>query len=118
MPKPPTLEDLRNLLEPRTEPCISVFLPLPRHGPDLASAPLRFRALLREAETLLSDRYDARRVKGLLAPLAGCETHCLGIPRDAMTPILDYSGMPLTAKVVVDAVSAHVAAGAARPGAV
>ncbi|MEN9510176.1 MAG: hypothetical protein RLZZ621_2739 [Gemmatimonadota bacterium] len=33
----------------------------------------------------------------------------LGIPRDAMTPILDYSGMPLTAKVVVDAVSSHVA---------
>ncbi|AMW05332.1 2-oxoacid:acceptor oxidoreductase subunit alpha [Gemmatimonas phototrophica] len=32
----------------------------------------------------------------------------LGIPRDAMVAILDYAGMPLTAKVVVDAVSAHV----------
>lgn len=32
----------------------------------------------------------------------------LGIPRDAMTSILDYGGMPLTAKVVVDAVTAHV----------
>ncbi|MCA0377362.1 MAG: 2-oxoacid:acceptor oxidoreductase subunit alpha [Gemmatimonadetes bacterium] len=29
----------------------------------------------------------------------------LGVPRDDMTSILDYSGMPLTAKVVVDAVS-------------
>jgi 2-oxoglutarate ferredoxin oxidoreductase subunit alpha len=32
----------------------------------------------------------------------------LGIPRDAMTSILDYGGMPLTAKVVMDAVTAHV----------
>jgi len=29
----------------------------------------------------------------------------LGIPRDAMTPILDYGGMPLTARVVVEAVT-------------
>jgi 2-oxoglutarate ferredoxin oxidoreductase subunit alpha len=32
----------------------------------------------------------------------------LGIPRDDMLSVLDYGGMPLTAKVVVDAVSAHV----------
>ncbi len=31
----------------------------------------------------------------------------LGIRRDDLIPILDYGGMPLTAKVVVDAVSAH-----------
>lgn len=34
----------------------------------------------------------------------------LGIPRDAMISILDYGGMPLTAKVVIDAVSRHVGA--------
>ena len=33
----------------------------------------------------------------------------LGIPRDNMTSILDYGGMPLTAKVVVNAVSNHKA---------
>lgn len=33
----------------------------------------------------------------------------LGVPRDDLIPILDYGGMPLTAKVVVDAVSARVA---------
>ena len=33
----------------------------------------------------------------------------LGVPRDDLTPILDYGGMPLTAKVVVDAVSTAVA---------
>ncbi len=31
----------------------------------------------------------------------------VGVRRDDMIPILDYGGMPLTAKVVVDAVSAH-----------
>ncbi|MEQ1692191.1 MAG: 2-oxoacid:acceptor oxidoreductase subunit alpha [Gemmatimonas sp.] len=33
----------------------------------------------------------------------------LGFARDTMIPILDYGGMPLTAKVVVDAVAAHFA---------
>ena len=33
----------------------------------------------------------------------------LGVPRDELIPILDYGGMPLTAQVVVDAVSARVA---------
>ncbi len=71
MPKKPTPEDLRNLLAPRTEPCLSLFLPLPRHGSDLAMAPVRFRALVRQAEGLLSERFDARRIKELVAPLAG-----------------------------------------------
>lgn len=71
MPKRPTPEDLRGLLAPRTEPCISIFLPLPRHGPDLAKAPVRFRALVRQAQALLEERYDAQRVKSLLAPLVG-----------------------------------------------
>jgi len=34
-----------------------------------------------------------------------------GFPRDRMTPVLDWGGLPLTAKVVIDAV-----AGAERPG--
>jgi 2-oxoglutarate ferredoxin oxidoreductase subunit alpha len=37
----------------------------------------------------------------------------LGVPRDQMTSILDYGGMPLTAQVVVAAVSAHLAGVAA-----
>lgn len=32
----------------------------------------------------------------------------LGVPRDRMTPILDYGGMPLSARVVVDAVATHL----------
>lgn len=71
MPKKPTTEDLRNLLSPRPEPCISIYLPLPRHGRELGAAPVRFRALVREAEALLAERFDARRVREFLAPLAG-----------------------------------------------
>ncbi len=43
---------------------------------------------------------------GQLRSLLAIET---GIPRDAMVAVLDYSGMPLTAKSVVDAVTAHFA---------
>lgn len=71
MPKKPTADDLHNLLLPRREPCVSLYLPLPRHGPDLVMAPVRFRSLLRQAEGLLGERYDARRMKELLGPLAG-----------------------------------------------
>jgi 2-oxoglutarate ferredoxin oxidoreductase subunit alpha len=39
----------------------------------------------------------------------------LGIPRDAMIAVLDYGGMPLTAKVVVDAVASHVPSHAKVP---
>jgi 2-oxoglutarate ferredoxin oxidoreductase subunit alpha len=31
----------------------------------------------------------------------------LGVPRDAMVPVLDYGGMPLTSKVVVQTVAKH-----------
>ncbi len=33
----------------------------------------------------------------------------LGVAPDTLTSILDYGGMPLTAKVVIDAVTAHQA---------
>lgn len=81
MPKRPTPDDLRNLLAPRTEPCISLYLPLPRHGADLAMAPVRFRNLVRQAEALLAERYDARRTGELLAPLSG-----LAAAVDVFTP--------------------------------
>jgi 2-oxoglutarate ferredoxin oxidoreductase subunit alpha len=32
-----------------------------------------------------------------------------GVPRDNMTPVLDYGGMPLTANVVVSAIANHFA---------
>jgi hypothetical protein len=71
MPRTPNADDLRNLLAPRVEPCISLFLPLPRYGPELEKAAVRFRSLVRQAEGLLAERYDGSRVKALLAPLQG-----------------------------------------------
>ncbi len=43
---------------------------------------------------------------GQLRSLLGIE---LGVARDQMIPVLDYGGMPLTAKTVVDAVKTHLA---------
>ena len=40
-----------------------------------------------------------------LRTLLAAET---GMPRDAMTPVLDYGGMPLTAKLVADAIAAQL----------
>jgi 2-oxoglutarate ferredoxin oxidoreductase subunit alpha len=31
-----------------------------------------------------------------------------GMPRDAMIPVLDYGGLPLTASIVVNAVTRHL----------
>jgi hypothetical protein len=35
------------------------------------------------------------------------------MPRDSMTPVLDYAGLPLTARVVIGAVTKHVGKGKA-----
>ena len=45
---------------------------------------------------------DVAQLRSLLA----IET---GVPRDNMTPVLDYGGMPLTANVVVTAIANHFA---------
>ncbi|MFI5311597.1 MAG: 2-oxoacid:acceptor oxidoreductase subunit alpha [Gemmatimonadales bacterium] len=41
-----------------------------------------------------------------------------GMPRDSMIPVLDYAGLPLTARVVVGAVTKHVGKGKKLKGAV
>jgi 2-oxoglutarate ferredoxin oxidoreductase subunit alpha len=38
-----------------------------------------------------------------------------GKPRDEMIPVLDYGGMPLTAKIVVNAVSSHLSEPDTKP---
>ena len=71
------------------------------------------RAFLRDHERVfvVEQNRDAQ-----LRALLAIET---GVSRDAMTPVLDYSGTPLTARVVVDAISAAmglVPAGAGAGG--
>jgi hypothetical protein len=66
-------EDLRTLVEERDGPCISLYQPTHRAGPDTRSYaqedPIRFRNLLREAERrLTADGLRAREVHQLLEP--------------------------------------------------
>jgi 2-oxoglutarate ferredoxin oxidoreductase subunit alpha len=55
----------------------------------------------RESVFVVEQNRDAQ-----LRSLLAIET---GMPRDAMVPVLDYGGMPLTAKVVVTAIANHMA---------
>jgi len=57
--------------------------------------------LLRHEHTFVIEQNRDAQLRALL-------TIELGVPRDAMQPVLDYGGMPLTAQVVVNAVTAHL----------
>jgi 2-oxoglutarate ferredoxin oxidoreductase subunit alpha len=56
----------------------------------------------KHATTFVIEQNRDAQLRALLA----IET---GVPRDAMIPVLDYSGMPLTCKTVVTAVNKHLA---------
>jgi 2-oxoglutarate/2-oxoacid ferredoxin oxidoreductase subunit alpha len=57
--------------------------------------------LARHAHTFVIEQNRDAQLRALIAIE-------LGVPRDDMIPILDYGGMPLTARTVVDAVAAHL----------
>ncbi|MBC8144305.1 MAG: hypothetical protein H7X80_01900, partial [bacterium] len=48
-----TTEDLKSLVEPRTGPCVSLYMPTHDAGADIQQDPIRFKNLLREAEERL-----------------------------------------------------------------
>lgn len=53
-------------------PCVSIYLPTHRYGPDVRQGPIRLRNLLSEARDELGRRgWRASEVDGLLAPLDG-----------------------------------------------
>jgi hypothetical protein len=61
-------EELRRLAA-ASGPCVSIFLPTARFGPETLSGPSRLRGLLAEATTLLAERgVDVRQAEALLAP--------------------------------------------------
>ena len=73
---------------------------------------MRIRAFPFDAP--VKDFLDSHRVNFVVeqnrdAQLRSLLTIETGFPRDAMVPVLDYSGMPLTAQIVVGAVSKHLA---------
>lgn len=53
--------ELRTLVEPRTGPCVTLFMPTHDAGADIQQDPIRFKNLLREAEERL-------RAKGMKQP--------------------------------------------------
>ena len=62
--------DLERLALQGGGPCVSVFLPTDRAGPEVQQAPIRLKNLLREAtEALQADGVKAPMIKRLLAPL-------------------------------------------------
>ncbi len=61
--------DFRALLADIHEPpCISIYLPTHRLGPDKQQDPIRFRNLIKGAETLLREKYPDADSEALLAP--------------------------------------------------
>ena len=68
-----TREDIKALVERRHGPCVSIYQPTHRAGPDTRTYalqdPIRFRNLLREAEQrLAAGAVSARAVDELLQP--------------------------------------------------
>jgi hypothetical protein len=62
--------DLQRLALGRHGPCVSVFLPTHRAGPEVQQAPIRLKNLLRQAtDALKSDGVRAPEIDRLLAPL-------------------------------------------------
>jgi hypothetical protein len=67
--RPFRAEDLRQLTSVREWPCVSIALATHRRFPDWRQDPVRFKALLAQAEADLSARPEARETGGLLEPL-------------------------------------------------
>lgn len=63
-----SVEDIRRLAG-ATGPCVSLFLPTARFGPETLSGPVRLRGLVAEATARLSDAgLEGKDAEGLLAP--------------------------------------------------
>ena len=65
-----TRGNLQTLLASHPTPCISLFMPTHVHHPGTEQDPIRFKNLLKSAESLLHERYVRAGVQDLLEPLA------------------------------------------------
>jgi hypothetical protein len=64
----PVLRRLRDLLEDRESPCLSLYQPTFRSFPDIQQNPVRYRNLLRELKSAVEQRYPRADVVELLRP--------------------------------------------------
>ena len=65
----PTVEHFPELLLDRTGPCVSIYLPTGRRFPESQQDVVRFRNLLRQAESSLADEMGADELNAFTAPL-------------------------------------------------
>lgn len=66
-------EELNRLLARGAGPCVSIYLPTHRRHPEWKQDPVRFRALVVQAEALLAERQGAREAKPFLEPVRRME---------------------------------------------
>jgi hypothetical protein len=80
----PMNEFLKEILEPRESPCLSLYQPTHRHHPDNQQDPIRFRNLVKALEGSLQQKYPDRQIQALLEPF-----HRLGRDREFWNHTLD-----------------------------
>lgn len=67
-------KDLKEkILNPAAKPCLSLYQPTHRKHPENAQDPIRFKNLVRELETSLSEKFDDDKVAELLQPFRDLE---------------------------------------------
>lgn len=67
--KPLTRGELESLMEHREDPCVSIYSPMVKAGPETQQNPIRFKNLVRQAESALRERgLDEKEAETLLAP--------------------------------------------------
>lgn len=63
-----TTDVLRELIEDKEAPCISLYQPTHRANPDKLQDPIRYKNMLRQAERSLREKNDGREIVPLLEP--------------------------------------------------
>jgi hypothetical protein len=69
-----TREELQTLLAPHDSPCISIFLPTHPYPPESEQDPIRFKNLLKRAESLLAEKYSGRELTAPISELTQLAT--------------------------------------------
>ena len=80
----PTIESLAELTAPHQAPCLSLYQPTHRHGPDNQQDLIRFRNLLKIMESSLRQKYPEPETRHFMEPF-----EALGLDREFWNQALD-----------------------------
>jgi len=65
-----SIDELKNLIENCQAPCVSLYMPMQKAGPEIRQNPIRFKNLVREAEERLQAlKIPANEIDNLLQPV-------------------------------------------------